>query len=185
MLDVFKFFKKKKVGLVLGSGGSKGIAHIAVIEYLESLEIPVSLISGSSIGALIAAVYASGSIQELKRDVMKMNRREVRSYFDPVFPFSGLMEGRKLKEFLARYIPVDAKIEDLRIPIGVVATDLYSGNAVVLRTGNVIDAVRASISIPGVFVPVKYGGEPASCRYSKIYGVGPGDRGKSASESVQ
>lgn len=157
MLDIFKFFRKKKVGLVLGSGGSKGIAHIAVIENLEALEIPVSLISGSSIGALIAAVYASGSLKELKRDIMKMDRREVRSYFDPVFPLSGLMEGKKLKEFLARYIPGDARIEDLPIPIGVVATDLYSGNAVVLRAGNVIDAVRASISIPGVFVPVKYG----------------------------
>jgi NTE family protein len=157
MLDVFKFFRKKKVGLVLGSGGSKGIAHISVIENLEALQIPVSMISGSSIGALIAAVYASGSMKELKRDIMKMDRREVRSYFDPVFPLSGLMEGKKLKEFMARYIPLDAKIEDLRIPIGVVATDLYSGNAVVLRTGNVIDAVRASISIPGVFVPVKYG----------------------------
>jgi len=157
MLDIFRFFRKKRVGLVLGSGGSKGIAHIAVIEYLEALEIPVSLISGSSIGAMIAAIYASGSLKEFKKDIMKMDRRRLRSYFDPMFPISGLMEGRKLKEFLGLYIPSNAKIEQLPIPIGLVATDLYSGEAVVLRTGNVIDAVRASVSIPGVFVPVKYG----------------------------
>jgi NTE family protein len=157
MISLLKFFRKKKVGLVLGSGGSKGIAHIAVIEYLEALDVPISMISGSSIGALIAAVYASGSIKLLKEDVLKMDRKQVRSYFDPVFPLSGLMEGKKLKVFLSKYIPSNARIEDLPIPIAVVATDLFSGEAVVLRSGSVIDAVRASISIPGVFIPVKYG----------------------------
>ncbi len=157
MISLFKIFQKKKVGLVLGSGGSKGIAHIAAIEYLESLEIPISLIAGSSIGALVAAVYASGTLNVLKEDVLKMDRKQVRSYIDPVFPLAGLIEGKKLKTFLAKYISPQAKIEDLPIPIGVVATDLFSGAAVVLRSGSVIDAVRASISIPGVFVPVKYG----------------------------
>ncbi len=157
MISLLGLFRKKKTGLVLGSGGSKGIAHIAVIEYLEALEIPISMISGSSIGALVAAVYASGSLRAFKDDLLKMDRKQVRSYFDPVFPISGLMEGRKLKAFLSKYIPADAKIEDLPIPIGLVATDLFNGEAVVLRSGNVIDAVRASISMPGIFVPVKYG----------------------------
>lgn len=157
MISFLNIFRKKKVGLVLGSGGSKGIAHIAVIEYLEALEIPISMISGSSIGALVAAVYASGSLKSLKNDILKMDRKQVRSYFDPVFPSAGLIEGKKLKAFLAKYISPEAKIEDLPIPIAVVATDLFSGEAVVLRSGSVIDAVRASVSIPGVFVPVKYG----------------------------
>ncbi len=157
MISLFKIFKKKKVGLVLGSGGSKGIAHIAVIEYLESLEIPISMISGSSIGALVAAVYASGSLKLFKEDILKMDKKQVRSYFDPVFPFSGLMQGKKLKSYLAKYISPDARLEDLPIPVVVVATDLFSGEAVVLRSGSVIDAIRASISIPGILIPVKYG----------------------------
>jgi NTE family protein len=157
MISLFKIFKKKKVGLVLGSGGSKGIAHIAVIEYLESLEIPISMISGSSIGALVAAVYASGSLKLFKEDILKMDKKQVRSYFDPVFPFSGLMQGKKLKTYLAKYISPDARLEDLPIPVAVVATNLFSGEAVVLRAGSVIDAIRASISIPGILVPVKYG----------------------------
>ncbi len=157
MISLFKIFKKKKVGLVLGSGGSKGIAHIAVIEYLESLEIPISMISGSSIGALVAAVYVSGSLKLFKEDILKMDKKQVRSYFDPVFPFSGLMQGKKLKTYLAKYISPDARLEDLPIPVAVVATNLFSGEAVVLRAGSVIDAIRASISIPGILVPVKYG----------------------------
>lgn len=156
MLRLLNIFKNKQVGLVLGSGGSKGIAHIAVIEYLEALGIQVRMISGASIGAVIGAVYAAGSLPQLKKDLQRMQRREMMSYFDIVFPKSGLLEGKKVVEFLKKYISEKATFDDLRIPLGVVATDLYNGQPVVLKSGRVLDAVRASISIPGVFVPVSY-----------------------------
>ena len=156
MLRLLNIFKNKKVGLALGSGGSKGMAHIAVIEYLEALGIQVRMISGASIGAVIGAVYAAGSLPQLKKDLQRMQRREMMSYFDIVFPKSGLLEGKRIVEFLKKYISEKATFDDLRIPLGVVATDLYNGQPVVLKSGRVLDAVRASISIPGVFVPVSY-----------------------------
>ncbi len=156
MFNILKLFKKPKIGLVLGSGGSKGIAHIAVIEYLQSMEIPIHMISGSSIGAVIGSLYSAGSLQKFKSSLDGMKLREMLSYIDPVFPRSGLLGGNKIMEFLEKYIPRDTCIEDLPVPVGIVATDINSGKPVVFRSGNVLEAVRASISIPGVFEPVKY-----------------------------
>ncbi|HDP81057.1 MAG TPA: hypothetical protein ENN21_09485 [Spirochaetes bacterium] len=157
IMNILNFFRSKKVGLVLGSGGSRGLAHIAVIQYLESLEIPIHYIAGSSIGAVVGAVYASGNLKEFKDALLKMQKLEMMGYFDPVFPKSGLIEGKKVVDnLLKKYISPDMTIENLSPPVAVVATDLRSGKPVVFKTGNVLEAVRASISIPGIFVPVTY-----------------------------
>lgn len=156
MINPLKYFRNSKVGLALGSGGAKGIAHIAVIEYLEQMKIPVGMIAGSSIGALVGAVYACGSMAKFKSDIIKMSTGKFFSYLDPVFPRSGLIEGKAIMKFLSNYIPPDARIETLSVPLAIVATDFNTGSSVVFRSGNVLESVRASISIPGIFVPVKY-----------------------------
>ncbi|HON79980.1 MAG TPA: patatin-like phospholipase family protein [Spirochaetota bacterium] len=156
MLNPLKYFRNRSVGLALGSGGSKGIAHIAVIEYLESLDIPIHYIAGSSIGAVVGVIYSAGKLRQFREDLLSMQWREMVSLFDPVFPRTGLMEGRKLVHFLTNYISRSAKIEDLPVPVAVVATDYYSGYPLVFRSGNILDALRASVSIPGVFTPLRY-----------------------------
>ena len=156
MLNPLKYFTNRKVGLVLGSGGAKGISHIAVIEYLEAHDIPIHYISGSSIGAVVGALYSAGKLKDYKDFLLKLEFSEMITYFDPVFPKSGLIEGKKVIEMLEKFIPADYMIEDLPIPLSVVATDFYTGMPVVFRTGKVLDAIRASISIPGVFIPMRY-----------------------------
>ncbi len=156
MINPLKYFTNRKVGLVLGSGGAKGISHIAVIEYLEAHEIPIHYISGSSIGAVVGALYSAGKLKEYKDFLLKLELSEMISYFDPVFPRSGLVEGKKIIEMLQEFIPADSLIEDLPIPVSVVATDYHTGMPVVFNTGKVLDAIRASISIPGVFIPMRY-----------------------------
>jgi NTE family protein len=156
MLNPFKYFRNRRVGLALGSGGAKGISHISVIEFLQSLNISIDMIAGSSIGAVIGAVYCSGTLKELKERILKIEWNDMVSLFDPVFPKSGLIDGERFIDFLSRFVPRNSKIEDLDTPLAIVATDFYSGMPVVFRSGNILEAVRASISIPGVFVPVKY-----------------------------
>ncbi len=157
-MNLLKVFKNKKVGLALGSGSAKGLSHIAVIQYLETLGIPIDMIAGSSIGALIGALHCVGSLKRFTSDTIKMKRMELFALFDPVIPTSGLMRGEKIFEFLKKYIPADTNIEDLETPLRIVATDFNSGRAVVFQRGRLLDAIRASVSIPGIFVPAKYKG---------------------------
>lgn len=156
MFNPLKYFRNRSVGLALGSGGAKGLAHLAVIEELESMGIPVQMIAGSSIGAVVGALYGCGSLQRFKEDILRLTFRDMLTYMDPVVPRSGLIDGKGVMKFLERYIPGDAAIEDLRIPLAVVATDYENGMPVIIRSGSVLEALRASISIPGVFVPVRY-----------------------------
>lgn len=148
---------RPKVGLVLGSGGARGIVHLSVIEALAAMDIPVDLIAGASIGAVAAGVHAVGRLQELKTDLCAMKRDEMLRLFDPVLSRSGLFAGKRALAFLARYIPRHALIEDLPIPLGIVATDFDTGKAVVFRKGNLLAAIRASVSIPGIFTPTVSG----------------------------
>lgn len=156
MKNPFRVFRNRKVGLALGSGGAKGLSHISVLEYLEGMGIPVDMIAGSSIGAVIGAVYCSGSLKKLKGDMLSFKKKDLLSVFDITMPRSGLLKGNDFIEFMTRYIPADAKIEDFDKPLAIVATDMYTGKGIVFRKGNVLAALRASVSIPGVFVPVAY-----------------------------
>ncbi|RAK23254.1 NTE family protein [Anoxybacillus vitaminiphilus] len=146
---------RPKIGLALGSGGARGFAHLGVIKVLEEEKIPIDFIAGSSMGALVAALYASGlGIERLYKLAKAFKRND---YIDLTVPKMGLISGRRIKEFI-RLLTKGKRIEDLHIPIGIVATDLQKCEKVVFRTGLIADAVRASISIPGIFVPEQIDG---------------------------
>ena len=144
-----------KIGLALGSGGARGFAHLGVIKVLSDAGIPIHLIAGSSMEALVACFYGAGI--DLDR-LYKFSTAFKRKYFlDFTVPKMGFIQGKKVKE-LIRFFTHGKNIEELSIPIAVVATDLITGEKVVFTEGPAAEAVRASISIPGIFVPEKYQG---------------------------
>ena len=146
---------RKSVGLALGCGASRGWAHIGVIEALEEARVPIDFIAGCSVGAYIGALYASRSLGSLKEFLLRMDGKSIFSYFDVVFPRSGLLNGSKrVHELFSMH--TDARtFEELDIPMMMVATDLERGKKVVLNSGNIIEALRASMSYPGLFAPVR------------------------------
>lgn len=144
-----------KIGLALGSGGARGFAHLGVIKVLKEAGIPIDLIAGSSMGALVGSFYGAGI--EMDR-LYKLSTAFKRKYFlDFTVPKMGFIAGKRVKEFI-RVFTHGKNIEELSIPIGIVATDLLTGEKVVFKQGPVAEAVRASIAIPGIFVPEKYNG---------------------------
>ncbi|MBW1865515.1 MAG: patatin-like phospholipase family protein [Deltaproteobacteria bacterium] len=147
--------QRKTVGLVLGCGSSRGWAHIGAIEALEEENIPIDFIVGCSVGAYVGAIYASGSIKSLKEFVLKMDGKKVFSYFDIVLPRSGILDGTKrLRELFSIHTDVQ-KFSELNIPVMMVATDLETGKKVVLKSGEILEALRASMSMPGLFAPAR------------------------------
>lgn len=148
----------KTVGLVLGSGASRGWAHIGIIEALVEAKIPIDFIAGCSVGAYIGALYASGSIQSLKEFLLRMDGKKIFSYFDVVFPRSGLLNGsRRVQELFSMHTDVQT-FGELGIPLVMLATDLDRGEKVVINSGNIIDGLRATMSYPGLFAPVNIKG---------------------------
>jgi NTE family protein len=145
---------RKTVGLALGSGSSRGWAHIGAIEALEEEGIPIDNVAGSSVGSYVGALYASGSLKSLKEFVLSMDGKKVFSYFDVVLPRSGILNGTKrLKELFSFHTDAE-DFSELNIPVMMVATDLTTGKKVVLKSGNILTALRATMSIPGLFAPV-------------------------------
>ncbi len=155
------FFHEKggqnfKVGVALSGGAAKGLAHIGVLKALEEAGIRIDCIAGSSMGALIGAAYASGiPIDTLEKIAVNTDWKTVAKLFVPGFSTSGLINGKKVKELLYTFYG-DKKIEDLPIPFAATATDISTGKLFVINRGSLLEAVRASISIPIVFTPVKY-----------------------------
>lgn len=158
MINPLKYLRNRKVGLALGSGGAKGLSHVAVVEYLETMGIPIDLVAGSSIGAVVGALHCTGTLTAFKEDIVRLKLREFLSYMDPVVPRTGFLDGNGFVRFMERYIPRNAKIEDLKTPLAIIATDYVTGMPVIFRSGSINDALRASVSIPGVLVPVRYRG---------------------------
>jgi NTE family protein len=144
-----------KVGVALGSGASRGLAHIGVMRALEEQGLQVSVVAGTSMGAFIGSVYAAGNLQRLGADFLGFDWRNVAGLLDPVFPRSGLIDGQKVATFLSDYT-ARRKIEDLPIKFCAVATDLLSGAEAILDSGDVTEAVRASIAVPGLLTPVRW-----------------------------
>ena len=146
---------RKSVGLVLGSGSSRGWAHIGAIEALEEENVPIDCIVGCSIGSYVGAIYASGGLKSLKAFVLSMDGKKVFSYFDVVLPRSGLLNGtKKVRELFCMH--TDVKLfSELTIPVMMVATDLEKGDKVVLTSGDLLQALRATMSIPGLFAPAR------------------------------
>jgi NTE family protein len=151
---LMKHFKKKKVGLVLGCGGAKGLSHIGVIKFLEEMDVKIDFITGVSIGALIGGAYASGlSIKELEDIALETDLTSTAKFFSPGFGKSGLVTGSKVQEFLTSKLG-EKEIENLEIPFTAVATDIITGEEILFNKGDLVEAIRASISIPIVFQPV-------------------------------
>jgi NTE family protein len=150
--------KQPKIGLALGSGGSRGLAHIGVIKVLEENNIPIDFIAGSSIGAMVGGFYAAGlSIKQIEKIALSTNWRRVFSVlFDPHLK-QGLIGGEKLKTFIEDYIN-GKNFEDCKIPFVAVATDLKTGEIIILNKGEMAQAIRASVSIPLVFKPAEING---------------------------
>ncbi len=146
----------KTVSLVLGSGGARGYAHIGVIEELIKNNYEIKSISGSSMGALIGALYASGKLEEFKKWVLELDLLDVAKLVDFSFTGTGLIQGDKVFAAIEEIVG-DVMIEDLSIPFTAVATDLIKQKEVWIQKGRLIDAVRASIAIPTVFTPKKIG----------------------------
>jgi NTE family protein len=147
--------KAKKVGLALGGGYARGLAHIGVLEVLEREGIPVDLIAGTSAGALVGALYACERDAALiKKQAAQMDWVGLTSLIDLTIHRSGFLGGRRVSNLLKRLMG-DARFEDLAIPFSCVATDIITGDQVVLSSGPVLEAVRASISVPVVFTVVK------------------------------
>ncbi|MGB9860759.1 MAG: patatin-like phospholipase family protein [Candidatus Bipolaricaulaceae bacterium] len=150
--------RAKKVGLALGSGGARGAAHVGVLKVLEREGIKVSAIAGSSIGAMVGGAYAAGiPLSRIEEEWLTTSRTKLLRSFLPTFPRAGLSSGAGLRRYL-REILGDVRIEGLPIPFAAVATDLDTGEAVVLRRGSLVEAIRASTAIPGIFQPVRWEG---------------------------
>lgn len=147
----------RRIGLVLGSGSARGWAHLGVLEALDELEIRPDCLACASIGALVGAAHAAGGGEALRELVLGLDWRELLRIADPVLPRSGLLDGRKVAAALGELIPA-RDIESLDIPFRAVATDLFTGEEVALTSGDVLEAVRASISVPGLFTPVERNG---------------------------
>jgi NTE family protein len=143
--------RKPRIGIALGAGSARGWAHIGVLQALLEAGIVPESVCGTSIGALVGAVYADDEVAELERWVKALTWRKLVGYFDLSFS-GGILKGGKLFDYL-RGSFLDKRIEDLRRPFAAVATDLANGREVWLREGPVADAVRASIAMPGLFTP--------------------------------
>lgn len=149
---------RKKVGLVLGGGGPRGLAHIGVIKVLEENNIPIDFIAGTSIGAMIGGFYAyTRDVKRVEEIALGVSKRKIFSLLDPSFK-DGLLGGDKIKKFIEENID-KVDFEDLEIPLGIVATDFGNGEAVVIDSGDVASAIRASISLPLIFKPIKREGK--------------------------
>lgn len=146
--------KKKKVALVLASGGAKGFAHIGAIEALEKKGYEITSIAGTSMGSLIGGIYAAGGLDRVKEWMFDLTSSKVFSLVDFTFSSHALLKGNRLMDALKDKVP-DCNIEDLPIPFCAVATDLKQGREVVFRSGSLYNAIRASISIPMLFRPVE------------------------------
>ena len=144
---------KQKVALVLGSGGARGTAHIGVIRELEKQGYEISSISGTSMGALVGVIYASGHLDAYESWLCSLSKMEMFNLVDFTLSAKGIIKADKVLKEIQKYIP-DQKIEDLPIKFAAVATDLKQRKEVVLTKGSLFEAIRASISIPFVITPV-------------------------------
>jgi len=148
---------RAKIGYALGGGGARGLSHIGVMKVLEEHGIYPDVIAGTSIGALVGALYASGLRAGDIERALRLDLRRLAMLADVRLSLSGLVQGKRVTSALKAFLG-DLDFADLKIPFACVATDIVKGQQIVMRTGPVITAVRASISVPGLFTPVKVRG---------------------------
>ena len=148
---------KPKIGLVLGSGSARGWSHIGVIHELERMGIKPDIITGCSIGAFVGAAYATDNLDLLENWAKKLTWKDIVNLMDVSFLGGGFLKGERILLEMQKHFH-DVNIEDIKIPFGAVATDLYSGSEIWLKEGSLLDAVRASMALPGVLTPFKNNG---------------------------
>jgi len=148
----------KKVGIALGSGSARGWSHIGVIRSLLDAGIRVDIACGASIGALVAGSFAAGHLDPLDRWARRLSWSNIVGFMDVMIPRSGLIEGERMTDFFRQNI-ADPEIEKLSLPFAAVATDLKTGREIWLREGSLMNAIRASISLPGIFTPCQRDGQ--------------------------
>jgi NTE family protein len=144
--------KLRKIGLALGSGSARGWSHIGVIRGLQEANIAIDIVCGSSIGALVGGAYAAGKLDIAEKFIRGLAWSDVLGFMEVPVPRSGLINSEKIAEYLRERLG-DPNIEDLPIPFAAVATDLTSGQEVWIRQGSLIEAIRASLCMPGMFTP--------------------------------
>lgn len=145
---------RPRIAWALGGGGARGFAHLGVLKVLQEANIPINALSGTSMGAVIAVLFAAGA--DLKYLIPLAGNIAWEKFVDLRFPRYGLVEGKRINP-LIRLLTKRKRLEELDLPVRVVATDLLTGEEIIFAEGEIETAVRASISIPGIFTPVPYG----------------------------
>ncbi|HEX7356633.1 MAG TPA: patatin-like phospholipase family protein [Ignavibacteriaceae bacterium] len=159
-----------RIGITFGAGGARGIAHLLMIEALDELGLKPSIISGSSIGSVVGAFYAAGFSSKEMREILnqlinpksdsvftfllKSDIVKMFTIFDPQFIKSGFIKGEKFQTYMKKHLKV-SRFEELKIPLKIVATDYWKKEEVVFDKGDLINPIKASYSLPGLFTPVK------------------------------
>ena len=146
--------KKNKIGIALGGGAARGYAHIGVLNAIDELNIPISYVSGTSIGSFIGALYASGNLKIFENKVRSRNSfmKDVLFKLDPVFPKLSIMNGNEVIKIFKELTDIRT-FEELKIPLTTVATDIINNKKIESNKGDLINAIKASIAIPGVLTP--------------------------------
>jgi NTE family protein len=141
-----------RIGLALGSGSARGWAHIGVIRSLQAEGIKIDMVCGTSIGAMVAGAYAADFLDPMDQWIRELTWADILGFMDVTLPRSGLIEGGKIINYFRENMS-DSRIEDLPIPFAAVATDLKTGKEIWLQKGSLMDAIRASMSLPGILTP--------------------------------
>ncbi|MDO8260067.1 MAG: patatin-like phospholipase family protein [Candidatus Magasanikbacteria bacterium] len=152
--------KNKKIGLALGGGGARGLAHLGVLKVLRREGIKIDYICGVSMGSIIGALFALGlDLDEIEKEILKYNRKTklIRMADIRFFSKNSMLKGVKPYKFIEQFINAEAVFSDAKVPFTIVATDLNTGDEAVLKRGNILEAVKASSCVPGIFPPVKIG----------------------------
>ncbi len=149
---------RKEVALALSSGGARGLAHIGAIEELVARGYHIHAIAGTSMGALVGAMYASGHLEDYREWMKTIDKKRMRELTDFSLGLDHFVKGKRIIEAMREVVP-DMNIEDMAIPFVAIATDWESGHEVVFKRGSMYEAIRASISLPGYFEPVRRGGK--------------------------
>lgn len=148
--------KRPIIALALGGGGALGFAHIGVLDILQKNNIPIDIVVGTSMGAVVGAIYCNGSsIEDMEKLAINIKTRQL---LDVSLGFKGLISGNKAINVLKKILPKDKNIEDLPVKFACNAVNIINGEEVVFEKGNILKSLRASMSVPGIFVPVRYNG---------------------------
>ena len=160
MLNLFKVSKKdrKSVSLVLSGGGARGLGHIGVLEVMDEYGFEIHSISGSSMGSLIGCLYAKGELENFKKWISQLNRIQVVRMLDFSISRRGIIKGDRMFSKMRQLFEL-GDLENLPIPVNVIATKLFANETVCLNQGDAYQAIRASMSNPSVFAPVELDNE--------------------------